>query len=199
MKSIKTQTTKRTGLTEEKVLQKEKYRNILFLLYLSSVSIPMRQVNLIQKIVVPSKKPFKEEYTRNLFFEKLISTETNLGYINLENKFDSKYGLRRALTRLKKLELVISFKPKFTKSKGKKYSCLNLTDKGRCAWLKYTINKILDEIDDYEILLSISDYADVKSMKVRIIDWVLDEPPMIPVWNKFERKWDLIENNNYKK
>jgi len=169
-----TSTTERIGLTIEKVLQKEKYRNILFLLYLSSANRPIRQVHLIQKIVVPHKKPIKEEYQRNLLLEKIITTETSLGYINLENKFNSKYGLRRALTRLKKLELIISYKP--MGFNVLKFSHLKLTEKGRCVWLKYTITRILNEINDYQILLDISDYADLKSMNAKIIEWVLDEP-----------------------
>jgi len=148
----------RTGLTEKNVLSREKYVNIFALLDLA-LHKPMRQAHLEEKLVLSSKKYGKESYftgTYSVLLPFYTKVDTFWGLAFPENKFQSKHGLRRALTRLKKLDLIESYKPKHQK---RCYSSLRLTDKGEILWTKFLIQKHVDGIDDRELLDKINIYV----------------------------------------
>lgn len=147
---------KRTGLTEKNILEKEKYRNIMAWLFLSIIKTPIREAHLVNVLVENKQiksslpiKPLGREYKLSEFLkEKWIPLRIRFGELVPENKFKSKYGLRRALERLKKLGLIISYKPKKSK---RGYSCLKLTDKGADMYIRWLIKNRVDMLNGADV------------------------------------------------
>jgi len=93
------------------------------------------------------------EYAKKKIESGYISRMYKLGFLSPYIKFDSKYGLDRALQRLKELNLIISKKPK------RGYSYLILSEKGMLLFLKWSINfKINKFINNKETLIRIDQY-----------------------------------------
>lgn len=140
---------KRTGLTVDNVFQREKYVNIMNLLNLAdSAKKPMRFSHLEERLVRSSKNYGKERFFTDGHAHE-ISKYSKRSELFPENIFDSKYGLRRALNRLKKLGLITSYKPE---NKKHTYYCLKLTEEGDRRRLKYIIIGSINEIHNMDIL-----------------------------------------------
>ena len=107
----------------------------------------------------------KEEYdySKKKFENGYVSRMYKRGFIHHKMKFESKYGLRRALKRLKDLDLITSVKPKIG------YSYLVLTDKCLILYLKWNIKYMVDTfIDTPKELMDINNYVMVKSYNEKV-------------------------------
>lgn len=173
----KHQKEERTGLTVEKVFNKQKYLNIITLVFTQKEK-GIRRSQLIEslvknnkkkpkltpseldkemiskiKLLYDSKKITEEQFIRGTEFFKrgVIQREKEKGNITPESQFTSVLGLRNALIRLKDLGLIKSIKPKY------KYSYYILTDYGLILYTKWMINfKINYLIYDPEDLIKIN-------------------------------------------
>jgi len=178
---MKKETQTRTGLTEEKVLIRPKYKNILnVLLSFQNNKTPCREKHLagilvknhevdekykkqIRKIksnkvtelieqAYKEKEITEEEYkkARKILQDNVIN-KYHYPLSKIEPQFDSIYGLRRSLQRLRKLGMVTS------KSHKKDYSSIILTEKGMDIYLKHIMNRYMSLIKDTRVLMCVNE------------------------------------------
>ena len=180
----------RTTLTQNKIIQKKKYRAILDLI--AHIENDKRHIRFIHlRYALVKNHGIDSEYEKNRF-EKFFVTKAELKTIervkksyeekrisynsyvketkhmkqgvlkrlesrglNLEEiKFDSVYGLRKALKTLKDFDIIKSVKPK------KGYSYYEFTDIGLALYTKMMIHYTIDTFvpNNYNYLVAIQQY-----------------------------------------
>jgi len=92
----------------------------------------------------------KDKKFADSFFEKNNARNRFMNKLPENFKFDSENGLKRAIERLKDLNLIESKKPK------KGYHYLGLTDKGQILTLKDSIKENLEYIDNASLLFQLN-------------------------------------------
>ena len=158
---------KRIGLTQNNIIQKDKYKTIL-LLILSNENKNIRFIHLKYALVNNNnysdfeKKKLEDffytdfdkktlEFIKEKYESKMISyddyvkaknhhKQNTLRFVSKDVKFNSIYGLRKALKTLKDFNIIESVKPK------KGYSYYSFTDIGLALYMKQQIHHTIDNL-----------------------------------------------------